>query len=69
VVTLPQYRLPRRQECRSDRYYPRDAQPINDAVIAAIALVHGMTVTAWNLRDFASMGAPLLNPWDAFHGQ
>jgi predicted nucleic acid-binding protein len=39
-------------------------QPINDAFIAATALVHGMTVATRNLADFATMGVPLLNPWD-----
>jgi predicted nucleic acid-binding protein len=39
-------------------------QPINDAFIAATALVHSMTVATRNLADFATMGVPLLNPWD-----
>ena len=54
---------------RAAKLHVPDAQPINDAVIAATALVHGMTVTTRNLRDFASMGVPLLNPRDAIHGQ
>lgn len=36
-----------------------------DAVIAATALVHGMTVVTRNVADFKSSGAPALNPWDA----
>jgi predicted nucleic acid-binding protein len=36
-----------------------------DALIAATALVHGMTVVTRNSADFATTGAPLLNPWDA----
>jgi hypothetical protein len=35
-----------------------------DALIAATALVHGMTVVTRNLADFAATGALLLNPWD-----
>ena len=40
-----------------------------DAVIAATALVHGMTVVTRNLADFARTGAPLLNPWDYAPGK
>lgn len=39
-------------------------QPINDAYIAATALVHGMTVATRNTADFAAMGVQLLNPWE-----
>jgi len=35
-----------------------------DALIAATALVHGMTVVTRNVRDFEPMGVELLNPWD-----
>jgi len=35
-----------------------------DALIAATALVHGMTVVTRNLADFEATGVPLLNPWD-----
>nr|MCU0805866.1 type II toxin-antitoxin system VapC family toxin [Burkholderiales bacterium] len=34
-----------------------------DAMIAATALVHGMTVVTRNVADFEVSGAPLLNPW------
>jgi predicted nucleic acid-binding protein len=34
-----------------------------DAMIAATALVHGMTVVTRNVDDFEASGAPLLNPW------
>jgi toxin FitB len=34
-----------------------------DALIAATALVHGMTVVSRNTADFASTGVRLLNPW------
>ena len=36
-----------------------------DALIAATALVHDMTVVTRNVGDFAVTGARLLNPWDA----
>jgi len=40
-----------------------DPRAERDALIAATALVHGMTVVTRNLADFAATGAPLLNPW------
>lgn len=36
-----------------------------DALIAATALVHGLTVVTRNTADFTATGARLLNPWDA----
>lgn len=35
-----------------------------DALIAATALVHGMTVVTRNVSDFAPTGVPLINPWE-----
>ena len=34
-----------------------------DGVIAA-ALEHGLTLVTRNVRDFASLGVVLVNPWD-----
>lgn len=34
-----------------------------DSLIAATALVHGMTVVTRNVRDFESAGVRILNPW------
>ena len=34
-----------------------------DALIAATALIHGMTLVTRNTHDFLSSGALLLNPW------
>ena len=42
-----------------------DSRPERDAFIAATALVHGMTIVTRNLADFAPIGVPLVNPWDA----
>jgi predicted nucleic acid-binding protein len=35
-----------------------------DALIAATALVHGLTVVTRNVRDFEPTGVTLINPWD-----
>jgi toxin FitB len=34
----------------------------DDAKIAAVAAVHGLTVVTDNERDFAALGIPLVNP-------
>lgn len=36
-----------------------------DALIAATALVHGMTVVTRNVSDFQVMGVAVVNPWDS----
>lgn len=41
-----------------------DRRPDRDALIAATALVDKLTVVTRNVRDFAPMGVPLLNPWE-----
>jgi predicted nucleic acid-binding protein len=40
-----------------------DPRSDRDALIAATALVHGLTVVTRNTRDFQRTGVPLLNPW------
>src|SRR5215469_5576055 len=35
-----------------------------DALIAATALVHGLTIATRNMADFQRMGAAVLNPWE-----
>jgi len=47
----------------SARLHVPDPRPVRDSLIAATALVHGMTVVTRNVSDFASSGVPLLNPW------
>jgi toxin FitB len=36
-----------------------------DALIAATALVHGLTVATRNVADFDGMGVDVLNPWES----
>ncbi len=40
-----------------------DPKSERDALIAATALVHGMTVVTRNEADFRATGVPLINPW------
>lgn len=41
-----------------------DPRPERDALIAATALHHGLTLVTRNTRDFAGLGLAVLNPWD-----
>jgi predicted nucleic acid-binding protein len=51
------------QRCAS--LHVPDPRSDRDALIAATAMVHHMTVVTRNMADFTATGAPLLNPWDA----
>lgn len=46
------------------RLHVPDPRAERDALIAATALVHGMTVATRNVADFAPTGVALLNPWE-----
>lgn len=46
------------------RLHVPDRRSDRDALIAATALVHGMTVVTRNVADFAGAGVLLLNPWE-----
>lgn len=48
---------------RSARLHVPDPRPVRDGLIAATALVHGMTVVTRNVADFESTGVLTLNPW------
>ncbi len=45
-----------------------DPRPARDALIAATALVHGLTLVRRNTADFAPLGVALLDPWKAGAG-
>ena len=49
---------------RSARLHVPEPRPVRDGLIAATALVHGMTVVTRDVADFASTGVAVLNPWD-----
>ena len=53
---------------RCARLHVPDRRSERDALIAATALVHGMTVMTRNVADFQPTGVPLLNPWDSTTG-
>ena len=38
-------------------------RPERDCLIAATALVHGMTVATRNVADFEGTGVAMLDPW------
>lgn len=48
---------------RCARLHVPDPKSERDALIAATALEHGLTVVTRNTADFAATGAPLINPW------
>jgi predicted nucleic acid-binding protein len=48
---------------QSAKLHVPDPQPVRDGLIAATALIHGMTVVTRNVDDFKRTGVPLLNPW------
>src|SRR4051812_39431863 len=45
------------------RLHVPDPRAERDALIAATALVHGLTMVTRNVADFQPMGVRLLNPW------
>jgi len=48
---------------RCARLHVPDPRPQVDALIAATALVHDLTLVTRNVADFAALGVPVLNPW------
>ena len=50
---------------RCARLHGPDKLGCRDALIAATALVHGMTVVTRNVADFQPTGVTLIYPWEA----
>lgn len=48
---------------RSARLHVPNPLPVRDGLIAATALVHGMTVVTRNVADFEPTGVLIINPW------
>ena len=48
---------------RCARLHVPDRRADRDALIAATALVHGMTVVTRNVSDFSPTGVRIVNPW------
>jgi predicted nucleic acid-binding protein len=46
------------------RLHIPDKRGERDALIAATALVHGMTVVTRNVADFKPTGVTIINPWE-----
>ena len=49
---------------RCAKLHVPDPKPERDALIAATALVHSMTVVTRNVEDFKLTGVEILNPWE-----
>ena len=50
---------------RCARLHVPDSRSERDALIAATALVHGMTVATRNVADFSPTNVRIINPWTA----
>lgn len=48
---------------RCARLHVPDQKPDRDSLIAATALVHGMTIATRNVSDFGGLDLALFNPW------
>ncbi len=48
---------------RCARLHVPDPLSERDAIIAATAVVHGMTVVTRNVSDFSASGVSVINPW------
>lgn len=50
---------------RAAQMHVPDPRPERDALIAATAAAHGLSIVSRNIRDFMPLGVPVINPWDA----
>lgn len=54
---------------RCARLHVPSPKPDRDALIAATALVHGMSIVTRNGSDFADLGVTVVNPWTPERGE
>jgi predicted nucleic acid-binding protein len=54
---------------RCARLHVPDPRAERDAMIAATAIVHGLTIVTRNIADFKNIEVPLLDPWITFPSQ
>jgi toxin FitB len=54
---------------RSAMLHGPDPRPVRDALIAATALVHGLSVVTRNVAGLAPSGTKIIDPWEAATGQ
>jgi predicted nucleic acid-binding protein len=66
-IGVPSVAIPGRESCcvvrRSARLRVPDPRPFLDALIAATALVHGLTVVTRHVADFEPTGVSLVPHW------
>ncbi|HEY8471192.1 MAG TPA: type II toxin-antitoxin system VapC family toxin [Natronosporangium sp.] len=48
---------------RSAALHVPDPRPVRDSLIAATALVHGLSIVTRNVADFEATGAVIVDPW------
>jgi toxin FitB len=69
-VILPRYRtrilpIDDRVATLAATFHVPNPAPFADSLIAATAIIHGMTIVTRNVRDFGFPSVAVLNPWDA----
>ena len=68
-VILPRYdnrilTIDARVAALAATFHVPNPAPFADSLIAATAIIHGMTIVTRNVRDFVFPGVAVLNPWD-----
>ncbi|WP_068400101.1 type II toxin-antitoxin system VapC family toxin [Kribbia dieselivorans] len=53
---------------RAAQLHVPDPRPERDALIAATAMTHGLTVVTRNVKDFDAFGLAIINPWEQAAG-